>query len=98
MDSQKLDALLSKPCIYYGFASVPKWPQKQSQSIKFKKIFWGACPQTPLVIHALCMYTSDTHVTLLLKFLATGLGTLSELPRFAWDGGNSHPIPFPYSC
>ena len=50
MDSQKLDALLSEPCIFYGYASVPKWPQKQSQSIKFKKNFWGACPQTPLVI------------------------------------------------
>ena len=37
MDSQKLDAIRSEPCSYYGFASVPKWPQKQSQSIPFLK-------------------------------------------------------------
>ena len=30
MDSQKLDAILCKPCSYYGSASVPKW---QFQSI-----------------------------------------------------------------
>ena len=30
MDSQKLDAILRKPCSYYGSASVPKW---QFQSI-----------------------------------------------------------------
>ena len=35
VDSQKLDATFRKPCIYYGSASIPKWPQKQSQSIKF---------------------------------------------------------------
>ena len=30
-------------------SAVPKWPQKQSQSIKFPG---GACTQTPLVMHA----------------------------------------------
>ena len=33
VDSQKLDAMLREPCSYYSSASVPKWPQKQSQSI-----------------------------------------------------------------
>ena len=33
MDNQKLDAILREPYSYYGSASVPKWPQKQSQSI-----------------------------------------------------------------
>ena len=33
MDSQKLDAILREPCSYYGSVSVPKWPQKQCQSI-----------------------------------------------------------------
>ena len=31
--SHKLDAILREPCSYYGSAFVPKWPQKQSQSI-----------------------------------------------------------------
>ena len=33
MDSQKLDAMLREPRSYYDSVSVPKWPQKQSQSI-----------------------------------------------------------------
>ena len=32
-DSHKVDAILREPCSYYGSPSVPKWPQKQSQSI-----------------------------------------------------------------
>ena len=36
-------------CSYYGSASVPKWPQKQSQSTLFLKISWGSYPQTPIV-------------------------------------------------
>ena len=31
--SQKLDAILRESYSYYGSASIPKWPQKQSQSI-----------------------------------------------------------------
>ena len=33
MDGQKLDTILRESCSYYNSASVPKWPQKQSQSI-----------------------------------------------------------------
>ena len=36
MYSQKFDTILGEPYsfyCYYGSASVPKWPQKQSQSI-----------------------------------------------------------------
>ena len=33
LDSQKLNAILCKPCSYYRSASVTKWSQKQSQSI-----------------------------------------------------------------
>ena len=33
IDSQKSDAILREPSSYYSYVSVPKWPQKQSQSI-----------------------------------------------------------------
>ena len=59
--------------------STAKWPQKQSQSMQFiKKIYGGACPQTPLVLRS-CMqiYTFDIHVTPLQEILATGLLHLS---------------------
>ena len=74
-DSQKLGTTLREPrsvhC-YYGSASVPKWPQKQSQSIWFLKISWGSMPPDPpsWLYNA---YTSHTNVTPLAKILATGL-------------------------
>ena len=70
------NAIISEPCSYYNSASVPKWPQKKSQSIKFKKKKFpgGACPQIPLVLHAYaCIHT---HYTPLLKILAMGLATI----------------------
>ena len=76
MDSQKLDAILSEPCSYYCSASVPKWPQKQSQSISLVKFSWGSMPPDPPSLACLCMHTftsRDTHVTPLLKIMATGL-------------------------
>ena len=51
--------------------SCPKW---QSQSMKLPNISWGVFSQTLLVLHAyVCIHAhSDTHVTLILKILATG--------------------------
>ena len=69
--SQKFDAIIRKPCSYYDSASVPKWPQKQSQSIYFLEISWGSMPPDPPSLTCLCM-----HVTPLLKILATGLVVL----------------------
>ena len=66
MDSQKLDAILREPrsyvLVYYGFAFVPKWPQKQPQSFESLKISWGSMPPDPPSLPCLCMhtYTSDT--------------------------------------
>ena len=55
MDSPKLDALLYKPCSnsYYGSASLPKWPRKQSL------ISWGTMPPDPLSLE--CIYIHVRH-------------------------------------
>ena len=68
----KMDAILCNLCT---FASVPKWPQNQPQSIHFLKISWGSMPPDSPSPACLCMYTYITyiHVTPLLKILATGL-------------------------
>ena len=71
----------------YGSTSVPKWPQKQSQSIHFFKFPGGTCPQPPLVFYGYaclflremwfidcsCMHmcTPDIHIAFFLKILAT---------------------------
>ena len=52
VDSQKSDAILRKPCSYYGSGSVPKW----SQNIKFQNISWGCMPTDPPSLACLCMY------------------------------------------
>ena len=49
-----LDIIFREPCsvhCYYGSASVPKWPHKQSQSIWFLKISWGSIPQPLAWLH-----------------------------------------------
>ena len=73
VDSQKFDAIIREPYSYYDSASVPKWPQKQSQSIYFLKISLGSMAPDPPSLPCLCM-----HVTPLLKILATGLKQMSE--------------------
>ena len=75
----KLDEILREPCSYYGSASIPKWPQKQYQSIKFPE---GACPQTPLLLHAygrIHTYRSGIYVTPLVNILATSLLYMAEV-------------------
>ena len=57
VDSQKSDEILREPCSYYGSATVPKWPQKQSQSIQFLKFSWGSMPPDPLSLACLSIYT-----------------------------------------
>ena len=80
VDSQKSDEILREPCSYYGSATVPKWPQKQSQSIQFLKFSGGACPQTPLVLHAYpYIHSHVTDVTPLLKVQATGLDSVTKI-------------------
>ena len=45
MDSQlKVDTILWGLCSYFGSASVPKWPQRQTQGIKIILF-----PETPLL-------------------------------------------------
>ena len=56
-DSQKLDAIPIGP-YRYASASAPKWPQKQSQSIKISKIFLGSIPPDPPSLACLCMHSS----------------------------------------
>ena len=55
--------LIRKQCsvhCYYGSASVPKWPQKQSQSTLFLKISWGSMPPDPSSLAWLYMHTHHT--------------------------------------
>ena len=87
VNSQKL---LRNPFGYYGSASVPKWPQKQSQSISFQKVSCGSMPADPPSPACLCMhlFTSDTHVTPLLKSLATGL----KNSQYRRRTDNYHPV------
>ena len=46
----------------YGSASVPNWPQKQSQNIYFLKFPGGAHPQNPLVLHACLLLHAYIHI------------------------------------
>ena len=58
----------SASCVTTTALLVPKWLQKHSQSQKFPG---GACPQTPLVLHA---YAQIRHLcNPAFKILATGL-------------------------
>ena len=74
MDSQKVNAILYKPCSYTMTLFLSQMASEAiSEQLTSKKFPEGACPNTPLVLHAYAWYTSDTHVTPLLKILAMGL-------------------------
>ena len=54
---RKQDAILCRPHNYYVSASVPKWPQKLSQSISFlfQNFLWEHAPRSPNFA-CLCMH------------------------------------------
>ena len=66
-------------------------PQKQSQSIKIQKCPWGACPQTPPVLHVYevmhAYWHAHIHVTPILKILATGLWCAIPMLFPKWKHG-----------
>ena len=47
--------------------------RRNLRACNFKKFAGGACPQTPLLLHACANYIPGYTVTPLLKILATGL-------------------------
>ena len=59
MDSQKLDAILCKPCSYCGSAYFcPKMASEAiSEHLISKNFPGGACPPHPLSLACLCMHT-----------------------------------------
>ena len=62
MDSQKLNVILREPCSYYSgvlFSGIGL--RSNLRASNFQTFPGGACPQTPLVLHAYSIHT-DTHL------------------------------------